>query len=426
MIWYVLLFSIICIAESEKTGFIVLFMAQNRETTKDLYITTKKGAIIDIATSSRLNHTIKQQIDRSLTILSSHHITIPSAMELKSFKKESKSIFIETFDNVFVVSHDYRNLSIGSTAIVPLHKLSTGYVVISTEPTKDRFRSQFATAAFKDNTSVTISFKMKRNIFLYIDGNSFLDGDVYNLTLDRFETYQISHETDLTGTVIESSAPIAVFSGNTGNRLENKGAFEYLIQQIIPIRKLDKTYIVPPNSNDRNSKIRITATESSNISYTINGITQTVAINKLDSFDTIISSSQTCVIESNTPIAVTSFGLHSSSFGMGDPSMTVVPGINQYIDYYKTVVPSGFNYNYVTIMIRQSFKDSTRINNTMTNESNIVFEGNVLVMNLTYNVRSVRVPEGEVTVFSSGGEPFGLMFSGCRAFAAYAFSAILL
>lgn len=68
---------------------------------------------------------------------------------------------------------------------------------------------------------------------------------------------------------------------------------------------------------------------------------------------------------------------------MGDHSMTVVPGINQYIDYYKTVVPFGFNYNYVTIMIKQSFKDSTRINNTVINGSNIVFEENVSVMNLT-------------------------------------------
>lgn len=261
MVWYVLLFSNFCIAESEKTGFIVLYMAHNRETTKDLYITTKKGAIMDITTSSRLNHTIKQQIDRTPTILSSHHIIIPSAMELKSFKKESKSIFIETFDDVFVVSHAYRYFSIGSTAIVPLHKLSTSYVVISTEPINDRFKSQFATAAFKDNTSVTISFKMKQNIYLYIDGNSFLDGDVYNLTLGKFETYQISHETDLTGTVIESSAPIAVFSGNTCNRLEKIGACDHLIQQIIPIRELDKTYIVPPNSNNRRTKIRITATE---------------------------------------------------------------------------------------------------------------------------------------------------------------------
>lgn len=47
-------------------------------------------------------------------------------------------------------------------------------------------------------------------------------------------------------------------------------------------------------------------------------------------------------------------------------------------------------------------------------------------MNLTYNVRSIRVPEGEVTVSTTCGEHFGLMFSGAKAHAAYGFSAILL
>ncbi|XP_052695862.1 IgGFc-binding protein-like [Crassostrea angulata] len=392
---------------------------------KDIYFSSKKGAFLNITTSSRLDHSLKQQIDKMITVPSSHRIIIPSAIELESFRKEVKSIFIETFDDVFVVSHDHLPDTIGSTAIVPLHKMATHYVVISTEPTSKK-KSQFAIAALKNNTSVSITFKMKRNIVLYIDGKSFLNGDVYNLTLDRFETYQISHETDLTGTVIESSVPIAVFSGNTCNRLENIGACDHLIQQIIPTRELDKTYIVPPNTNDRRTKVRITATESSNIMYTVNGITQTVTINKLDSFDTILSSRRACVIESKTPITVTSFGLRSSKSTMGDPSMTVVPGINQYIDYYKTVVPAGFSFNYVTIMIKQSLKDSIRINNTLTNGSNIVFEENVSFMNLTYNVRSIRVPEGEISVSTTCGEHFGLMFSGVKTYAAYGFSAILL
>lgn len=399
-------------------------MAFIQYTTKDIYFASKKGACMNITTSSRLDHSLKQQIDKMITVPSSHHIIIPSAIELESFKKEVKSIFIETFDDVFVVSHDYMSRSIGSTAIVPLHKLSTNYVVISTEPTM--YKSQFAVAATEDNTVISVTFKMKRNISLYIDGNSFLNGDVYNLTLDRYETYQIAHETDLTGTAIESSVPIAVFSGNACNRLEKKGTCDHLIQQMIPIRELDKTYIVPPNSNDRSSKIRITATENSNISYTINGITQTVTINKLDSFDTNISSKQACVIESNTPIIVTSFGLRSSSSTMGDPSMTVVPGIYQYIDYYKTVVPSGFSYNYVTILMKQSLKNSIRINSSLINESNIVYEENVPVTHVTYNVRCVKVPEGELTVSTPNGENFGLMFSGCKTAEAYGFSAILL
>lgn len=414
------------IAEHEKTGFIVLFMAHLDIPMKDIYFSSKKGAFMNITTSSRLDHSLKQQIDKMITVPSSYHTIIPSAIELESFRKEVKSIFIETFDDLFVVSHDHLPATIGSTAIVPLHKLATHYVVISTEPSSTSEKSQFAIAALKNNTSVSITFKMKRYTSLYIDGKSFLNGDIYNLTLDRFETYQISHETDLTGTVIESCVPIAVFSGNTCNRLENIGACDHLIQQIIPTRELDKTYIVPPNTNDRRTKVRITATENSNILYTINGITQTVTINKLDSFDTIISSRQTCVIESNTPITITSFGLHSSKSKMGDPSMTVVPGINQYIDYYKTVVPSGFDYNYVTIMIKQSLKDYIQINNTMTNGSNIVFEENVLVMNLTYNVRSIRVPVGEISVSTTCGGHFGLMFSGVKDYAAYGFSAILL
>ncbi|XP_052694555.1 IgGFc-binding protein-like [Crassostrea angulata] len=412
--------------ESEKTGFIVLFMAKNRKTMKDLYITTKKGAIMDITTSSRLNHTLKQQIDRRITISSSHHITIPSAIKLKSFEKEVKSILLETFDNAFCVIFDYHLYSSGGTAIVPLHKLSTKYVVISTEPSRSNYKSQFAFASIQNNTSISITFKMKRNISLYINEHSFLNGDVYNLTLDRFETYQISHETDLTGTVIESYAPIAVFSGNICNRLENRGACDHLIQQLIPNRDLDKTYIVPPNSNNRRTKIRITATENSTISYTIDGVTRTVTVNKLDSFDTIISSIQACVIESNTPITVTSFGLRSSSSRMGDPSMTAVSGINQYIDYYKTVVPSGFSFNYVTILMKQSLKNSIRINGSLINETNIVYEENVPVRNVTYSVRSVKVPEGVLTVYTVDGGKFGLVFSGCKTDAAYSFSAILL
>lgn len=62
----------------------------------------------------------------------------------------------------------------------------------------------------------------------------------------------------------------------------------------------------------------------------------------------------------------------------------------------------------------------------MTNGSNIVFEENVLVMNLTYNVRSIRVPVGEISVSTTCGGHFGLMFSGVKDYAAYGFSAILL
>lgn len=125
--------------------------------------------------------------------------------------------------------------------------------MISTEPVSNS-KSQFALAAVNSNTSVPITFKMKRSILLYIDGKSYQNGDIYNLTLDRFETYQVAHRTDLTGTVIESSLPIAVFSGDDCNQLENIGYCDPLVEQLIPTKKLDRSFIVPPNSNNRNKK----------------------------------------------------------------------------------------------------------------------------------------------------------------------------
>lgn len=178
---------------------------------------------MNITTSPYLNASYKDQIDRTEIIQLSQHIILPNELELKSFRKEIKSVLIETSNDVFLISHDDGYGTVGSTTHIPLHKLSTKYVVISTEPEATR-TSQVAMSAIEDNSTISITFKMKRNVPLIIEGKTFYSGDVFNLFLDRFETYQIEHSTDLTGTFIESSVPIAVFSGNDCNQLENTGA----------------------------------------------------------------------------------------------------------------------------------------------------------------------------------------------------------
>lgn len=63
------------------------------------------------------------------------NIILPSELELQNFRKEVKSVLIETSRDVFVISHDDGTASVGSTTHIPLHKLSNKYViVVSTEP----------------------------------------------------------------------------------------------------------------------------------------------------------------------------------------------------------------------------------------------------------------------------------------------------
>lgn len=389
--------------------------------TKNVYVTSEHGVQINITSSPRLDISLKAKIDKDVFIPSSQQIVLPQELELQSFRKEEKSILIETSSDVFVISHDDGADSVGSTTHIPLHKLSTKYVAVSTEPVSS-WNSQLAVSAIEDNTTVSITFKMKQSLPLFIGGEVFNNGDVFNISLNRFQTYQIEHVTDLTGTLVESSIPIAVFSGNNCNKLENIGACDHLIEQLPPTDSVDNIYIVPPNMDDRDTVIRITAIESTNITYMIGRLTQTRFLYQFDSFDTKIASNQVCFIESESPILVTAFGLGSNTPPLGDPSMTIVPGINQYLDYYKIVVPLGYDYNYVSIMIRESSKDVFRVNGTVIEISDIVFEENVSVRNITYSVRSIRVAEGELTASTMNGDRFGLIFAGVKYYKAYGFS----
>lgn len=92
---------------------------------------------------------------------------------------------------------------------------------------------------------------------------------------------------------------------------------------------------------------------------------------------------------------VTAFGLGSKNSWIGDPSMTIVPGINQYLDYYRIIVPSGYDRNYVTIMIKDGSQDSFCLNNILINTIDIVFQKNVYVGKVIYNVKTIHVVEGE-------------------------------
>ncbi|XP_078329766.1 IgGFc-binding protein-like isoform X2 [Crassostrea virginica] len=405
---------------SRGKAFVVLFMKTYELSINRIYITSDSGVQINVSTSENLDSTLKNQIDKMINISSSQLVTIPGAMELNNFQTEVKSIIIESSQDIFVTSNTDEPGTSGSTTHIPLNKLSAEYVVVSTEPTL--FTSQFAVAAIADNTWISITFKMRRNLPLYISGNAFYNNNVFNITLHRFETYQIAHSTDLTGTVIKSSSPIAAFSGNDCNKLEYIGYCDHLIEQLPPTVSVDNTYIVPPNSDDRDTLIRITALENCSFTYSVGNVNQTVSLHQYDTFDTKISDNQTCSIESKKPVLVTTFGLRSKSFNLGDPSMIIVPGVNQYLNYYKIVVPSDYANSYVSILMKYSSKDFLQINNTEIRREDIVFESNLYANTFTYNVRVIKVSEGELTASTVDGERFGLICNGVGSVKAYGFS----
>lgn len=113
------------LAGSRGRAFIVLFTTHGPETEKKIYVTSENGTQINITTSPRLDESLKNQIDKNVHIPSSQHFILPQAIDLQSFQKEVKSVLINTSSDVFIISHDNDDGSVGSTMHIPLHKLST-------------------------------------------------------------------------------------------------------------------------------------------------------------------------------------------------------------------------------------------------------------------------------------------------------------
>ena len=72
--------------------------------------------------------------------------------------------------------------------------------------------------------------------------------------------------------------------------------------------------------------------------------------------------------------------------------------------------------------MKYSSKKFLRINDTEIRTEDIVFESNLYANTFTYNVRVIKVSEGELTASTVDSERFGLICTGVATAEAYGFS----
>ncbi|XP_068676713.1 uncharacterized protein [Montipora foliosa] len=131
--------------------------------------------------------------------------------------------------------------------VLPVDVLHTYYIVVTYFPISNAI---IQVTAKEDNTVVLFSLKTKSKD----DGSvaygkkSYGDGDVINVTLNALDVFQVLGTSNLTGTVVRSSKPIAVFSGNdcTWVPYQYQSPCNQLIEQIPPIKLWGHHFITSP------------------------------------------------------------------------------------------------------------------------------------------------------------------------------------
>lgn len=332
---------------SRGTEFLLLFMQNIPGVTGPLktYITTYNTSSLKITSSRNLNQIMKHQIDSDITFTSHTNISLPYDLACHDLTTEYKAVIIRTteqstvtlFDAVYRVSH-------GGTLVIPTDKLSTEYLVSTIEGNEN----QFAVGILHNKTQLNITFNIGNNESIVVQGQTFSSGDVYSHTFGELETFQVSHRRDLTGTYITSNKPVAVFSGTKCNSFYVFTGCSHMLSQLPPIDQFDNDYIIPPFYDNSGSFIQVLSPFHSTVNTITGNSTSTYHLNDQEHKNITATANNVTIVKSDRPVMVTGYAMGSNS---NYPYMTVIPGVNQYLDYYKIVVPDQYRDNYLCVII---------------------------------------------------------------------------
>ncbi|XP_055995401.1 fibrillin-1-like isoform X2 [Ostrea edulis] len=422
--------------------FLVLFMknidppteTKSKAKFAEIYIASVDKSDVKVSSSGALSSKIKAEINQrlSMTPNSQKILRITHEIRANDFKVENKAVMVETtgVTSVFALNHD--GFTSDSTLILPIDRLGTKYIVPSTEPHNSRisdYNSQIAFAAAKDRTRVTVTLKLKSGQSIEYQGKRYRDGGEIMVTLNKYQTFELAHNGDLTGTMILSNNPVAVFSGNRCNKLNRYGYCSHLVEQIPPVESLDDVYVVPPHVDRSGTQIRVVAAHggSTTFSYTVDRSKSTKTIGTYQNFDVKVTGKQTVVVEAKQQVLVLSFALAAFRSSHGDPYMTMVPGVNQYVHQYHIAVPQGFEQNYLVMIVKKRSRSSLLLDNDSISYANVASESTVNVNATNYVVLTVKnVKAGTHRVETKDKSRFGLMVYGHSHDDGYGFAANIL
>ncbi|XP_063442439.1 uncharacterized protein LOC134722745 [Mytilus trossulus] len=274
-----------------------------------------------------------------------NHYTLDSSVLMRDGLHQAGA---EIHSNIPITMYGFlfvRSLSEGFF-VLPTRYASTEYIIPSFTPHSGSYRSVFSLSSVYSNTIIRINFKIKDGTIEY-DNMQYSNNQTLTLVLNKYTAFQISHTSDLTGTIIIASQPIVVVSGNKYNLINGLASSQPFIEMVLPTNQLDNVYIIPHLKYRLENTVRVIAVNET-VVVLKNGNIRTSNILKsrdfLDYFHTTISC-----MSSKNDVMVHIFP-HELLDGHGDAFMMTIPGINQYLYAYDFMVPTDFE-SFISITV---------------------------------------------------------------------------
>ncbi|HET6510695.1 MAG TPA: hypothetical protein VFH43_00775 [Candidatus Kapabacteria bacterium] len=271
--------------------------------------------------------------------------------------------------DISVFGRNHKRYSTDAFLVLPVDALGRSYRVMSYPVSMGQgapMPSQFMIAAIEHNTEVQITLAAN-------SASGRKKGERFTVTLGKLDVYLVQSSLfggeDLTGTIIEANKPIAVFSGHERAAVPEGAVLydgspasrDHLVEQLPPVEALGDTFLLAPlPGTQRPSVLRLLAV-APNTRVSIDGV-QFAVLQEGEIFTIgefhmprLLVSSKPALVAHFLPTAMGRLG-DTQIPAWGDPAMTIVPPVEQYLkDYafhvYEPPTTEGVGRKFITLVL---------------------------------------------------------------------------
>jgi len=214
--------------------------------------------------------------------------------------------------------------------------------------------SEFLIVGVQDGTTVSITPS--------VVAGSRSAGVPYVISLDRFSTYQLQTSSgDLTGTIITSDQPVAVFGGNDCAGVGG-GNCDHLAEHLPPTSTWGVNFLAVSMANLTSGDLFRVIARDDATDVLLDGSSQGV-INRGQFLELDLASDSVHTIETTGPALVAQYAKGIDGYG---PLMMLIPPTEQFLDKYTVTTPAETQQfpaftNFINVVVRDSDVSSCSI-----------------------------------------------------------------
>ena len=334
--------------------FMVTFMAnRNDKDELTLFVTTSFESDVTVVVTAPGN-SADVEMNEVFTVTAGyvHSLVIDVKLRLTNTSMSVKGVLVVATEEVSVYGINRQKTTADAFLAYPIDVLGKEYYTLSYAHTREGKKSQFAIIGVYNNTFVSI--KLPRT-FKTESTYQYQPGDMIELHMDRYETYQFQNEGDLSGTHVIANQPIAVFSGNDDVNVGNGTSRDHMVSQLLPVEAFSTEYITMPIPHRISGDVfKVVGSEN----LTTITIICNIQSKDIESFEITLpeagdcqelslSSDRFCNWRGDKPFIISQFLTSQQHLEKTDPAMIVYPGVNQLLSQYIFTTPQrqGKPYN---------------------------------------------------------------------------------